>query len=178
MGELHAAPAAAGRGLQQDRVADRAGCLVSGGDVAHRLGRARHGWEAEPLHFRFRANLVAHQPDVFGRGTDKGEAVLLDGGGEIGILGQKTDAGMDRIGAGDRGGGQDRRNIEITGPRRGRADTDSLIGEPHIHRMRVGGRMHRDGFDSELVAGAMDAQRDLAAIGDQHLLEHRLDSES
>src|SRR5205823_5710042 len=29
-----------------------------------------------------------------------------------------------------------------------------------------------DGLDPQLVAGTMNAQRDLAAIGDQHLLEH------
>ena len=32
--------------------------------------------------------------------------------------------------------------------------------------------MHRDGLDAHLAAGAQDAQRDLAAIGDQDLVEH------
>jgi hypothetical protein len=32
--------------------------------------------------------------------------------------------------------------------------------------------MHGHGLDPELAAGAMDAKRDLAAVGDQHLLEH------
>ena len=33
--------------------------------------------------------------------------------------------------------------------------------------------MHGDGRDAELLAGAHDAQRDLAAVGDQDLFEHR-----
>ena len=32
--------------------------------------------------------------------------------------------------------------------------------------------MHRDRLDAELAAGAQDAQRDLAAVGDDELLEH------
>ena len=31
--------------------------------------------------------------------------------------------------------------------------------------------MHRDGGDAELLAGAQDAEGDLAAVGDQDLLE-------
>ena len=42
-----------------------------------------------------------------------------------------------------------------------------------MHGVGVGGRMHRDGGDAHLLAGAMDAQRDLAAIGDEDFLEHR-----
>jgi hypothetical protein len=34
--------------------------------------------------------------------------------------------------------------------------------------------MNGDGGDAQLAAGALDAQRDLAAIGDQDLLEHAL----
>ena len=50
----------------------------------------------------FAAHLVAHQPDVLGRGADEGEAVLLDRRCEIGVLGEKSEPGMDRVGAGDR----------------------------------------------------------------------------
>ena len=32
--------------------------------------------------------------------------------------------------------------------------------------------MHGDGLDAQLAAGAQDAQRDLAAVGDEDLLEH------
>ncbi|MFD0387361.1 hypothetical protein ACFQ4K_05210 [Tistrella bauzanensis] len=41
-----------------------------------------------------------------------------------------------------------------------------------MHGIRVGGGMDRDGADAHFPAGAMDAQGNFAAIGDQHLLEH------
>ena len=36
----------------------------------------------------------------------------------------------------------------------------------------VGLGVHGDGLDAEFAAGAQDAQRDLAAVGDDDLLEH------
>jgi hypothetical protein len=41
-----------------------------------------------------------------------------------------------------------------------------------MHGVGVGGGMHGDRLDAHFAAGALDAQRDLAAIGDQDLLEH------
>ncbi len=41
-----------------------------------------------------------------------------------------------------------------------------------MHGIRVGGRMHRNGGDAELLAGPQDAKRDLAAIGYEDLVEH------
>ena len=41
-----------------------------------------------------------------------------------------------------------------------------------MHGVGVGGRVHRDGRDAELLAGALDAKRDLSAVGDQDLVEH------
>ena len=93
--------------------------------------------------------------------------------GEAGVLGQEAVAGMHRVGAGDLAGRDQRRDVEIAVARRRRADADALVGEPHVHGVGVGGRMHRDGGDAEFLAGAQDAQRDLAAVGDQDLVEHR-----
>ena len=42
-----------------------------------------------------------------------------------------------------------------------------------MHGVGVGGGMHGDGGDAELLGGAQDAQRDLAAVGDEDLVEHR-----
>ena len=75
------------------------------------------------------------------------------------------------------GGGQDRRDVEIALARRRRADADALVGEPHMHGVVVGGGVDGDRADAHLAAGAVDAERDLAAIGDEHLLEHALIAE-
>ena len=42
-----------------------------------------------------------------------------------------------------------------------------------MHGVGVGRGMHRDRRDADLPAGAQHPERDLAAVGDQHLVEHR-----
>jgi hypothetical protein len=39
-----------------------------------------------------------------------------------------------------------------------------------MHGVGIGGRMHRDRLDAQLLAGAQNAQGDLAAVGDQNFL--------
>ena len=81
---------------------------------------------------------------------------------------------MDGLGAGDLAGRHDGGNVEIAVARRRRPDAHAFIGEPHMHRFFIGRRMHGDGLDAELAAGAHHAQGDFAAIGDEDLVEHRL----
>jgi hypothetical protein len=95
--------------------------------------------------------------------------VRFDDLGEARILGEKAVAGVDGVGMADLGRRDDRRDVEIGFRRRRRADADRLIGEADVHRVGVGGRMDRDGADAHFVAGAVDAKRDLAAIGDEDL---------
>ena len=47
-----------------------------------------------------------------------------------------------------------------------------FVGELDMHRIRVGGRMDRDGRNAEFLGGAQNAQGDFAAIGDQDFVEH------
>ena len=53
-----------------------------------------------------------------------------------------------------------------------RADADIVVGKAHVQRLAVGLGVHRHRLDVELAARADDAQRDLAAVGDQNFLEH------
>ena len=110
---------------------------------------------------------------MLGLRADEMQIVLGEDFGEAGVLGQEAVAGMHGVGAGDLAGREQRRDVEIAVLRRRRADADALVGEAHMHGVGVGGGMHRDGGDAELLAGAQDAQRDLAAIGYQDLVEHR-----
>ena len=144
--------------------------LLVGGDAA--VG-ARHHRDAEPLGGALGLDLVAHQADVLGLRADEMDVVLVEDFGEARVLRQEAVARMHRVGAGDLAGGEQRRDVEIAVARRRRADADALVGEPHMHGVGVGGRMHRDGRDAELLAGAQHAQRDLAAVGDQDFVEHR-----
>ncbi len=88
------------------------------------------------------------------------------------ILGEKSVAGMHGVGTGDLASRKQRRNIQITVFGGRRADADAFVGEPHVHGIRIGGRMHRDRVDAQLLAGAQDAKRDLSPVGDQDFVEH------
>ena len=46
----------------------------------------------------------------------------------------------------------------------------------HVQRVRVGLGVDGHGRDAELAAGADDAHGDLAAVGDEDLLEHRAEA--
>ena len=65
--------------------------------------------------------------------------MLLDRCGKIGVFGQKTKTGMDRVGAGDRRRGEDRRDIQIAVAGGRRSDANALVGKPDMHRGGVGG---------------------------------------
>ncbi len=86
--------------------ADLVGELDRLGLAADRPVAAGNGRDAELPGRGLGDDLVAHQADMLGRRADEDEAVLLDHLGEVGVLGQEAVAGMDRLGAGDLGGGQ------------------------------------------------------------------------
>ena len=79
---------------------------------------------------------------------------------------------MNRVGAGDLGGAEDRRHAQVAVGAARRTDADVLVGEPHVQRVLVRLGVDGDGLDAQLAAGADDAQRDLSAVGDQDFLEH------
>jgi hypothetical protein len=76
---------------------------------------------------------------------------------------------VDGVGVDDLGGRDDVGDVEVGFGGRRRADAHRFVGEADVHRVGVGGRMDRDRLDAHFVAGAVDAQRDLAAVGDQQL---------
>ena len=97
--------------------------------------------------------------------------MALDDLGELGILGEEAVAGMDGVGMDDLGRRDDVGDVEVGFGRRRRTDTDGLVGQAHMHRIRVGSRVDCDRLDAHLVAGAVDSERDLAAVGDQQLVD-------
>src|SRR5262245_65924165 len=109
---------------------------------------------------------------MYGLGHAEEKVMLLEDLGKARVLGKETVTGMDGVGAGDFAGCEQRRNIEIAVARGRWADANALVGEPNVHGVIVGGRVHRYGGNAKLLAGAQDAQRNLSAIGDQDLFEH------
>ena len=80
---------------------------------------------------------------------------------------------MNRVGAAGFGGGDDRLDPQIGLRRQRLADPHRLVGLANMPRVAVGIRIDRDHAIAEAARGAHDAQRDLAAVGDQDLGERR-----
>ncbi len=168
----HAAPAAAGRGLEDDRKADLPRPLERfsiGGDHAVRAGKDRH---AVLFHGGARFFFFAHQPDDIGRGSDELDVAGLADLGEVGVLRKQAVAGMDGVHVGDFGRADHGGNVQIALRQLRRANANRLIGKAHMQRIPVRLAVDCDRADAEFLACANDAQSDLAAIRYQNLLEH------
>jgi len=88
------------------------------------------------------------------------------------ILGEKAVAGMDRLGRVTSAALMIAECSDSCAERRRLPYPDRFVGELDVLRLGVGfpSGPHRCG--SEARGGALDAQRDLAAVGDQDLFEH------
>ena len=79
---------------------------------------------------------------------------------------------MNGLGVGHFGGRNDRGHVEIA-QRGGRgANAHRFIGHLDVFGIAVCLGIHHDSLDAELAAGPLDAQGDLAAIGDQYFFKH------
>ena len=133
---------------------------------------ARHERHAGRAHLGLRARLVAHPLHHVGRRADEDEIVVLARADEVGVLGEEAVAGMHRLAAGRLGRRDERRDAEVALGRGRRPDPHGAIGEPHVERVLVGGRVDGDGLDAELVQRPDHADGDLAAVRDEDSVEH------
>ena len=89
---------------------------------------------------------------------------------EIGVLGQKSVAGMEAFGAHPLRQRDDRLAVEIA--RGADADLVRLVGQPRVQGAAIGRRRQRDRPQAHPPRRADDATGDLATIGDQDVGEH------
>ena len=169
----HAPPAAPARGLDDDRVADLPGQL-EGALLVLVQGAvgAGHARDAGGLHGADGGDLVAHEADGLGPGADEDETALLHPLGEVGVLRQEAIARMNGHRVRDFGGADDGGDVQIAARRGGGADADGLVRQQDVLEFAVGLGVDGDGLDSELTAGAQNAQRDFPSVGDEQLLDH------
>src|SRR5690606_9170418 len=167
-----AAAAAARARLDHDGVADVGGHAGGLGHVADLAVGAGDDGDAGRAHGVLRHALVAHLADGAGPGPDEDEVVVGADGGELGVLGEEPVAGVDGVGAGDLGGGDDPVHPEVALRGGRRPDADGLVGEADGERVAVGRGVDGDGPEAHLAAGADDAEGDLAPVRDEDLLDH------
>ncbi len=140
--------------------------------VCDRLGRARHDRHAGLPHQLARACLRAHRLDRRCRRPDEHGAAVLERLGEGRVLGQEAVAGVDRLGARALDRLDQLLDVEVALGGRPGAEQVGLVGALDVERVAVELGVDGDGRDPELLAGADDSDRDLAAVGDQDLREH------
>ena len=166
----HALAAAAGHGLQDQRVADAVGeasDLGLGHVVADRrlgAGHHRHAGGGRRLAGR---GLAAHELDGFGRGADEGQAGVTTGPGEVCVLGEEAVARVHGVGAAPLRDVDERIDLQVALARRVGPDRPRLVGKPDVQRRAIAFAVDGDSGDAHVAAGADDAHGDLAAIRDQ-----------
>ncbi|MCW0416072.1 hypothetical protein NB689_001826 [Xanthomonas sacchari] len=169
----HALAATTGAGLDQHRVADGRGLRAQ--EVRLLLLAVIAGRQRHPggLHQRLGRALVAHRADRRWRRSDEHQPARGAGFGELGVLGQEAVAGMDGLRAAALRGLEDALAAQVALARRRGADVHGLVGQAHVARVAVGIGVHGHGGDAELAAGGDHPAGDLAAIGDEDLVEGR-----
>ncbi len=169
---LHALAAATGRGLEQHRIANLGGFDAEG--LQRLIGAVIPGHQRHPggVHQSLGRRLAAHGINRAGGRADEDQPGGVDRAGEIGILGEKAVAGVNRLGTGGLCRGDNRLNPQITLARPRATQVDRLIGAAHVQGVAVGIAVYRHGGDTQLARGAHDAAGNFAAVGNQQGINH------
>ena len=160
--DADAAPAAAAGRLDHHREADLGRHFGGFEGIAQGGVGAGDDGDAGLFHGRAGRDLVAHKFDGADRRADVFQADGVAHLGERGDLGQKADAGVDGVAAGDDGGAEDVGRVEVGAFALRRPDADGLIGQADMERVDVGLGVDGDGRDLHFAGGADDADGDIA----------------
>lgn len=153
--DAHTASAAARGRLDEHRE-------IGGGDRLQRF---------EPHQF-LGARLGGHRLDGLGRRPDPDEARVEDGPREAGVLGEEAVPGVHGVRARAQGGLHDQVAAQIRVRGRRPRQPYRLVGHTRVEGVLVGVRVHGDGPDPQLTAGAEDPAGDLAPIGHEDRSNH------
>ncbi len=145
------------------------------GEREHLLGRLdgveRAGGEgrADLLGDVTRRDLVAERADRVRRRTDPDEARVDDRLREVGVLGEESVAGVDGVRSRAPRDGEELRGDEVRLGARRAFERVGLVGELDVPGVAVLVGVDGDRRDAGVARGADDADRDFAAVGDEHL---------
>ena len=172
--DAHALAAAAGRCLDQHRIADLVRLFLQQGRALSIAVIAGHQRHAGAAHDVFGCALAAHGADRGGRRSDKHQARFCAGFGEVRVLGEEAVAGVDAFCAGLPGRFEDLVAAQVAVCGRGRPDAIRLVGQIDVARIRVGFGIHGDRFHAEALRGLDHPAGDFAAVGNEYFLEHEM----
>jgi hypothetical protein len=117
-------------------------------------------------------SFVANSAKSLGLGTNENHTLAFTGLGKRRVLRQKAVARMNGVRGRALGCGEYVRNVQIALCRRRGTDANRLVCQRNVHRPGIGLRIQRYGLDAKVAARPNDADRYLAAVGDQQPLDH------
>ena len=166
--QTHPLAATPGHSLQQHRKAEPRGLVAGPLRVRNGLGRTGHNRHPGGLHAAPRLRLVPHRHDRGGRGPDEHEARAGDGIGERRPLRKESVSRMDRLATGGPRGFDQPAHVQVRIDRRRGPDRHRELRRAHVRREAISLGVDRDRLEPLLVAGADDAEGDLAAVRDEN----------
>ena len=168
---LHADSAAAARGLDEQRKPDDAR-FVDRQLGRHVPFRTRDDRNSRIAHHRARLRLVLDRAHRAGRRADEhqsgGRARLR----EIRLLGEEAVPRVNRLRAGALRGIDHFLRVQVALPSRRRTEPHRLIALLDVKRALVRVRVDRDRAHAQRASSTRHAAGDLAAVGDEQLVEH------
>ena len=165
----HPASASACRSLDHKRVAHERRKLARRGNF--RGFDSRHDRNSGCDCDSPRRDFVAERRHHLRPRSDKHDLRIGRGLRELGTLGEKSVARMNRVGAGLLCGGDYRRDVEVALCGLGGSDRNCLVSRADVCAFRVRRRIDSHGFQAEQARTADDPKRNFAAIGDQQFCE-------
>ena len=171
--DAHALAAAARGRLDHQRQADLVGG-ARGELVVRRVLDRRHDRHAGRHREAPRLVLAPHALDDVGRRADERQAGIGARAREVRVLGEEAVAGVDRLRARAPRGVEHGVDRQVRLARRRRPDAQRRVGLADVRGDAVGVGVDRDGPQPERARRAQHADRDLAAVCDQHRVEHHM----
>ncbi len=169
--QLHADTAAARRALEHDRVADARGLGFGGSQIGQQIG-ARQQRHIGLLSQLTGTVLETKGQHLLWRRADKGDPGGLAAAHEVGVLAEEAVTGVDGLGAGVGGDGQQLVDLQVGIGSSAFAEAVGFVGQPYVQAVGVAFGVNGNGANTEGAQGADDAGGDGATVGDQNLVEH------
>ena len=135
--------------------------------VIDRIGGPGSHGRAHTLSDRSSRELVAQRLDSLGRGADPGQPGIDNRAGEVGVFREEAIAGVHRVGAGASCHGDQLVGVQISGLAVVALQGIGGVGQADVQGVGVVVGVDGHARQPGLAGGADDADRDLAAVGNQ-----------
>ncbi|MCY1435811.1 hypothetical protein D9M71_519190 [compost metagenome] len=172
VGDANAAPAATGRGLDQQRIAYVFGATQRRLQILRLARRTRYHRHAGGHRGAPRLGLVAHAADGLRIRTDEDQPGVCHRFGEGGVFREESVTRVDRVRPAVTRRLQQRFGVQIAAVGAGRADDAYLVGLARGQRVGIRLAARRHGRNTQAARRADDAYGDLATVGNQQFLQH------